>query len=978
MISQVWWIKDVNENFEHLYGKSRWQVILSLCVSLRRNNMKKITPIFCLLLFSYAALAMQSLELVISIDKGLSFTGRNGSYLGEVVSYIGDVNNDGYDDWAIGLPYAATYETGVRNGKVYLYYGNSDIPNNKDPYFILVGEKENDRFGEYVTNAGDVNNDGYSDIMITCSRCVTIYYGGNQMDSEPDVIFIKENEYGFFGVSVSTAGDVNSDGYDDVVIGSKNYAYIYYGGDGMDSNVDVILIGESERDYFGFCVSNAGDVNQDGYDDVFIGAQGYYAGGYDAGRAYIYYGSSNMDSTADIILSGENAGDYFGEIVSYAGDVNNDGYADVIVSAPRNDSKSEDAGRVYIYYGDDLMDTIADVVVDGKITDSFFGQFIGSAGDINKDSFNDVLIGTSENISIFLGDSLMDNIADIVLVSDFISGSSISSITCKGDYNNDGFTDVITGQPHNDTNGENAGCVSLYYGDLQMDTTADAVFYGEPGMDYFGSSVSYAGDLNNDGYDDVIIGAPMEDSSGPDAGCAYIYYGGQRMDANADVILVGNISYGHWGHCVSYAGDVNHDGFSDVIVGGFNTGYVHIYLGKDVMDNSADFTFSSGKFGDNFGECVASAGDINQDGYDDVIIGASCDNTKGTHTGCVYIHFGGYSMDTNPALTLIGETEFNNFGESVACAGDINNDGYSDLMVGAPGNEAGGDRAGRVYIYYSNPSIDPEPDVVITGNPHQWLGSYIAHAGDVNNDGYDDIVIGAPYFGASLGGVSYVYIYYGGTNMDANADVVIEKKNWLGFGADVSYAGDLNNDDYADIMIGDGSRVFIYYGGCEMDTIPDIILISEARSNGFGNSLSIAGDVNNDGYSELIIGAPYHFAVGSNMGRAYIYSSKEDSSDPTTDNIEKEYKLYHNYPNPFNPKTTISFSLPVQSHVELKIYTITGQEIATLVNEHKLAGIHSVEWNSNNKSGNTVPSGLYLYCIKAGNFVKTYKMIFLK
>jgi len=563
------------------------------------------------------------------------------------------------------------------------------------------------------------------------------------MDSKPDVIF-RTDATGFFGVNISGAGDVNDDGFDDVVLGSRNYASIYYGAAPMDPDADVILNGESDGDMFGFCVSHAGDVNQDGFDDVIIGAYGYFSDGDDAGRAYIYYGSSTMDDTADVIFTGEEAGDYFGEQVAAAGDVNNDGFADIMVSAPRNDSDAEDAGRVYIFYGANPMDTHADIIIGGKYPDVSFGRMICPAGDINNDNFDDLLIGTYENLALFFGGDTMNDEASIVLLSES-TGGYISGVAGKGDYNNDGYADVITGQPNSDKNGDDAGCVALFYGSQQMDVSADVLFYGEPADEYFGSRVSAAGDLNHDGYADIIIGAPEAEIGGSSVGCAYIYFGGVDLDANPDVIIPGNIAHGNWGRSISAAGDVNKDGFSDVIVGGFNAGEVAIYLGNNAMDSLADFTFSTGKWGDGFGGCVAGAGDLNQDGFDDVIIGASCDYSNGTHTGCAYIYFGGNSIANTPDLILVGEAEFNNFGERVASAGDVNNDGYPDVIVGAPGYELGGEDVGRVYIFYGGHDMNAEPDVIITGKDHQHCGSIIAPAGDINNDGYADIIIASPY-----------------------------------------------------------------------------------------------------------------------------------------------------------------------------------------------------------------------------------------
>jgi hypothetical protein len=275
--------------------------------------------------------------------------------------------------------------------------------------------------------------------------------------------------------------------------------------------------------------------------------------------------------------------------------------------------------------------------------------------------------------------------------------------------------------------------------------------------------------------------------------------------------------------------------------------------------------------------------------------------------------------------------------------------------------------------------MDSQPEVTITGQARQGLGAYVAPAGDINGDGFDDIVIGAPYIGANPSGVSHVYVYYGGIKMDANPDVEIE--SGFGFGIAVSHAGDLNNDKCADLMVGDGSRVFVYFGGAEMDTIPDIILSSEASFSEFGSSLSYAGDMNKDGHPDLFIGAPNHAAVGQNMGRAYVYSltgASSVSSFGWKSDRGQEYELCGNYPNPFNPNTTIFYTLPRQSHVELKVFSIMGQEIATLVSEPQPAGSHTVIWNGKNQSGKPVPPGLYLCRMRCGKFVKARKMLLLE
>jgi hypothetical protein len=145
----------------------------------------------------------------------------------------------------------------------------------------------------------------------------------------------------------------------------------------MDSTADVTMTGETTNTYFGISVASAGDVNGDGYADVVVGAYGYSS---NTGRAYIYYGGSSMDSTADVTMTGEATYNSFGISVASAGDVNGDGYADVVVGAY---GYATNTGRAYIYYGGSSMDTVADVTMTGETTNTYFGRSVASAGDVN-------------------------------------------------------------------------------------------------------------------------------------------------------------------------------------------------------------------------------------------------------------------------------------------------------------------------------------------------------------------------------------------------------------------------------------------------------------------------------------------------------------------------------------------------------------------------------------------------------------------
>jgi hypothetical protein len=412
-----------------------------------------------------------------------------------------------------------------------------------------------------------------------------------------------------------------------------------------DTLTNIILTGQAANDRFGWSVSTAGDVNGDGYSDVIVGARFNNAGGTSAGRSYIYLGGTSMDKTADVTMTGAAAYDYFGWSVSTAGDVNGDGYSDIIVGAP-----GSGAGRAYIYFGGTSMDNIADVTMTGEAASDGFGGSVSRAGDVNGDRYSDVIVGA----------------------------------------------------PYNDAGEDEAGRSYIYFGGTSMDNIADVTMTGEAADDRFGISVSTAGDVNGDGYSDVIVGANWNDAGGEGAGRSYIYLGGTSMDNSADVTMTGEAAYDNFGFSVSTAGDVNKDGYSDVIVGAYTNnaggayaGRAYIYFGGISMDNIADVIMTGEATSDGFGGSVSTAGDVNRDGYSDVIVGALWKDE-----GRSYIYFGGTSMDNIADVTMTGEAADDRFGTSVSTAGDVNGDRYSDVIVGASLNDAGGTMAGRAYIYF--------------------------------------------------------------------------------------------------------------------------------------------------------------------------------------------------------------------------------------------------------------------------------------
>ncbi len=790
-------------------------------------------------------------------------------------------------------------------------------------------DQESAQFGWSVATAGDVNGDGYSDVIVganlydngeTDEGRAFVYLGSASGLAVTPAWTTESDQTGAdLGICVATAGDVNGDGYSDVIVGADYYdnglgaagrAYVYLGSpSGLAATAAWTAESDQADARFGYAVATAGDVNGDGYSDVVVGAPFYDAGDTDEGTAHLYYGSpSGLAATAGWIAESDQAGANLGASVATAGDVNGDGYSDVIVGAVHFENTQTKQGRAYAYLGSASgLATAAVWMADGAGAETLLGFSVATAGDVNGDGYSDVIVGGAgyANPDFFEGGAFLylGSASGLALSPAWTGeGGAVGalygiSVATAGDINGDGYADVIVGASQFSDPESVEGSAYVYLGSATgLATTATWTAESDQAGAYFGWKAATAGDVNGDGYSDVIVGAYGYDTAQPDGGQAYLYLGSASgLAPTAAWAVESDQGSAQLGSSLATAGDINGDGYSDIIVGAplfdngqANEGRAFVYLGSPSgLATVAAWTAESEQINAQFGGSVATAGDVNGDGYSDVIVGARMHNGDGlTDNGRAYVYLGSVSgLAATAAWTAESDVDGANFGYAVATAGDVNGDGYSDVIVGAKYYDAGLGFAGRAYVFLGSAS-GLAATAAWTADSDQADASFghsVATAGDVNRDGYSDVIIGAVNYTDPEISEGRAFVYLGSSSglaaapaWSAEGDQTIAV-----FGLSVGTAGDVNGDGYSDIIVGaalydDGDtnegRAFVYLGSSSGPaTTAAWSAESDQASAQFGSSVGTAGDVNGDGYSDVIVGAPYYDHGETDEGRAFVY-----------------------------------------------------------------------------------------------------------
>ena len=684
--------------------------------------------------------------------------------------------------------------------------------------------------------------------------------------------------------------------------------------------------GEAAGDRSGRSVSDAGDVNGDGIDDLIIGARSADPNGTSSGASYVVFGSStafaanlelsSLTGTNGFQISGEAANDVSGISVSAAGDINGDGIDDLIVGAYFADPNGFNSGASYVV----------------------FGSRTAFAATLELSSL------TGANGFQINGEADGDN-----------SGRAVSA---AGDINGDGIDDLIVGARNAAPNGFNSGASYVVFGSrtafaatLELSSLTGANGFqinGEADGDNSGSSVSAAGDINGDGIDDLIVGADGADPNGSASGASYVVFGSRTAFAATLELssltgvngfqINGAAAYDNSGRSVSAAGDINGDGIDDLIIGahqadpnGFNSGASYVVFGSRTafaatlnlssLTGANGFQISGEAAEDFSGVSVSAAGDINGDGIDDLIIGTPNADPNGDSSGASYVIFGQAAVAPTPYTpnldlsTLTGPNGFQITGEaagdqsgfSVSDAGDVNGDGIDDLIVGAYGAGPNGSYSGASYVVFGSrtafaanlelSSLTGTNGFQISGEAaFDSSGFSVSGAGDINGDGIDDLIVGARTAVPNGFNSGASYVVFGSRTAFAATLELSSLTGANGFqisgeaandlsGSSVSAAGDINGDGIDDLIVGaygadpngnySGASYVVF--GSRTAFAATLELSSLTGANGFqisgeaafdfsGFSVSGAGDINGDGIDDLIIGAKYADPNGNYSG----------------------------------------------------------------------------------------------------------------
>jgi len=409
---------------------------------------------------------------------------------------------------------------------------------------------------------------------------------------QPDWIYESGEKGAQLGYAVSAAGDVDGDGFADILVGAPRYAdevyregaaFVFHGSaSGLGLDPDWLVGSNQKGASFGDAVAGIGDVNGDGYDDVIVGASQYTDGQSNEGAAFVYHGSpAGLSVAPDWQYQSDRIAARFGYAVAGAGDINGDGYADVIVGAPFYSHEINLSGAVYVFYGSETgLSAEPDWIYTGTQANAQVGYAVSAAGDLNGD----------------------------------------------------GYADILVGAPYATGDQPKSGAVLVFFGSADgLPSAPDQILLGDQEGGLFGASLSSAGDLNRDGCADILVGAPRYSHQYAWEGAAFSFLGTKNgLYPHPLWVTYGGQAYARYAASVSILGNINDGGFSAALVGAYfytddqrEEGRAYLYRGSPLGLAYTPIWFADGdKAETGYGYSVSSAGDVDGTGCESILVGA--------------------------------------------------------------------------------------------------------------------------------------------------------------------------------------------------------------------------------------------------------------------------------------------------------------------------------------------------------------------
>ena len=502
------------------------------------------------------------------------------------------------------------------------------------------------------------------------------------------------------------------------------------------------------------------------------------------------------------------------------------------------------------------------------------------------------------------------------------------AVQTAGDVNGDGYADFMVGANASDAGAPAAGAVSLYVGGTAYASAPWNVYAGAVEKENCGGAVGGGGDLNGDGYDDWVVGAPGLGPSGDGPGCVYVFFGGAAPALGPDRILRGTVPGGQFGAAVLAGADLDGDGYDDLVIGAprAGDGEIHVYRGGPGFVAAGPARIVHARPADNrFGKSLAWLPDTNGDGCDDLLVGVPRSSVAATWAGAVLLYRGTAALDTVPDLVLLGQAAGDEFGSSLAAGADVDGDGAPDLVVGAPlANVNGNTDAGRAWFFRAGDALDAVADCRFDGTSAGALfGSAIAAGFDWDSDGNADLAVGAP--GDDAGGL-------------------------------------------------DAGRCLLFFGGGGLDAVADASIVGSGASAHLGCALSSLGRIRGDGRGALLLGA---YGASEN-GQALLFASSDGPVDVGGGGQRQAAQFFPAFPNPSPSGLFAVLQTFTAERWNIDVFDARGRHVAHLYAGFLASGIQRLAWDGRDRNGVAVASGVYCLRATSGHTAVTTRAIVVR